>query len=143
MSGLVLLVTNVLHPVNNRAVLLFLDGDVRHGRCRRGSVPIFFAGRKPNPTAEPNLVNRTAPALGPAAAGRDDESLTQRMHMPSRPRSRLKSPAGALNECRIGRLKKRIDPHRASEPVCRSFAGRLRACPLDLHFETSFSDCFL
>ena len=31
MSGLVLLVTDMLHPVDNIACFLFLDGDVRHG----------------------------------------------------------------------------------------------------------------
>jgi hypothetical protein len=42
-----------------------------------------------------------------------------------------------LDKCRIGRLKQRIDPHRAGEPLCWSFAGRLRAYSLDFHASNS------
>ncbi len=44
MSGLVLLVTDVLHPIDHLAVFLFLDGDVRHGRGWRSPVPVLLAG---------------------------------------------------------------------------------------------------
>jgi hypothetical protein len=57
------------------------------------------------------------PMLCPAATSRDDESLTQRVGVPGCPRTRLKSGAGALNQCWIRRLKQRIDPHCASEPT--------------------------
>ena len=113
----VLFVADLFHPVDNLAVELFLNGDVRHGRGRRGSMPVLLAGREPDHITGPDLLDRAAPALRPAAASRDDERLTERMRMPCRPRARLEGYAGALNECRIGRLKKWIDPYRASEPL--------------------------
>jgi hypothetical protein len=105
MSGLVLFVTDVLHPIDNLSVFLFLNGDVRHGRRRCCAVPMLLSGREPNDISGPDLLDRAAPSLRPAAAGRDDESLTERMRVPCRPRARLKGYAGALNKCRIGRLK--------------------------------------
>lgn len=56
-------------------------------------------------------------ALGPAAACCDDEGLTKWMRMPCGSRARLESYIRALNECRLGLLKQRIDPHSPSEPV--------------------------
>ena len=47
----VLLVADVLHPVDDLAVLRFLNGDMRHRIDRRGAVPMFFAGRKPDDVA--------------------------------------------------------------------------------------------
>src|SRR6476646_8468667 len=105
MSGLVLLVTHMLHPVHHLAVFLFLNGDVRHGRRRRSAMPVLLARRKPDHVTGPNFLYRPAPPLRAAAARSDDESLTQRMRMPCSPRSRLKGNAGALDKCRIRRLK--------------------------------------
>src|SRR5438034_10231650 len=43
-SGLVLLfVADLFHPLDQLPVKLFLDGDVRHGRIRRGAVPVLPA----------------------------------------------------------------------------------------------------
>src|SRR5438270_13448462 len=83
-SGLVLLFTHVFHPIHNLAVLLFLDGDVRHGRGRRSSVPVFLAGREPDHVTGTYFFNRTAPPLRPPAARSHDESLSQRMRVPCR-----------------------------------------------------------
>ena len=109
-----------------------------------GAAPCQCFSPGENQTTSPGRISSIGPphALRAAATGRDDESLTQRMRVPCRPRSRLEGYAGALNKRRIGRLKKRIDSHRAGEPVCRSFAGRLRACSFDFHFVISFADCF-
>src|SRR5207302_10627174 len=41
----VLLVADLLHPVDGLAVELFHNGDVRHGRGRRGAVPMFLSFR--------------------------------------------------------------------------------------------------
>src|SRR5208337_2280150 len=56
------------------------------------------------------------------------------MRMPGSACARLKSHAGTAHACRIGRLKKRIDSYGASEPLWRSFRGRLRASSFDFHF---------
>src|SRR5580692_1094654 len=111
----------------------FLNGDMRHGRGRRSPVLVLLAGRKPDHVARPNFLDRAALALCPATPSGDDESLAERMGVPCSPRAGLKRSAGVLNPCRIGCLKKRIDPHGASEPLCRPPAGRLRANSFDLH----------
>ena len=86
-----------------------------------------------------DLLDRAAFALNPAASGSDDESLTERMRMPCGPRARFEGYAGTLYKCRIGCLKKRINPYRAGEPLCRSLDGSLRANSLDFHFLNPFS----
>ena len=100
-------------------------------------MPVFFTGRKPDHIAGSNLLDRPALALSPAAAGGNDERLTQRMRMPRRPRTRLERHAGALNKCRIRCLKKRIDTHRAREPLSRSLDRGLRASSLISIFRVS------
>jgi hypothetical protein len=115
----VLLAADLFHPVDNLTVELFLNGNVRHGRGGRGAMPVLFAGREPDHITGPDLLDRSAVALGPAKAGRHNERLTERMRMPRGPGTRLERDAGALNQCRIRRLKKRIDPYRAREPLRR------------------------
>jgi hypothetical protein len=77
MSGLVLLVTDLLHPVDNLPVFLFLNGDVRHGCGRRSTMPMLFAGREPDHITGPDLFDRPAPPLRAPAASRDNESLAK------------------------------------------------------------------
>src|SRR5712692_8193543 len=113
----ILLVADLFHPVDNFPVELFLNGDVRHGRGRRSPMPVLLAGREPDHITGPDLLDRPAFALNPAAASRDDESLTEWMRVPCSPRARLEGYAGTLNKCRIGCLKERIDPYSASEPL--------------------------
>lgn len=51
----ILLDRNVFEPVNHFAVERFLDRDMGHRRVRRGTVPVFFARRKPDDVARANL----------------------------------------------------------------------------------------
>src|SRR5579864_3353924 len=102
---LILFVANVLHPVDNFSIELFLNGDVCHGRSWRGSMPVLLAGRKPDHITRADFFHRSAPALRAAAARRDDERLTERMRMPCGPRPWLKGHACALNKRRVGCLK--------------------------------------
>src|SRR5256885_1674790 len=121
----ILLVVDLLHPVDHTAVLPLLDGDVRH-RCRgRSAMPVFLARREPDHIAGTDLLDRSAFPLSPTATSRDDESLTERMRVPCSPRTRLERHARALNKCWIRGLKKRINSDRASEPVGRSLGRRL------------------
>src|SRR5689334_15109382 len=62
-SPAVLLVGDVLHPLDRRAVQLLLDGDVAHGRRRRGAVPVLLARLGPDHVARPDLLDRPALAL--------------------------------------------------------------------------------
>ena len=91
----VLFVADLFHPVDDLAVELFLNGDVRHGGGRRGAVPVLLAGREPDHIAGPDFLDRPALALRPAAAGRDDQGLAERMRVPCGARARLERDAGA------------------------------------------------
>ena len=128
----VLLIADLFQPVDYLAVLLFLNGDVRHARGRRGSMPVFLAGREPDHITRPNFLDRAAPALCQTAASGDDKSLAERVRVPCRSRARLERYAGALNKCRIRRLKKWINPNRSCEPFGRTFGGGLRPNSLNL-----------
>src|SRR6185312_4719810 len=121
----IVFVAHFFHPVHNFPVFLFLDSNMSHrcGWC--GTVPVFFAGRKPDHVTGPDLLDRATFALGPPAARGNDESLTERMCVPRRPGARLECYACALHKGRIRRLKKRIDSYRAGEPIYWSFPGGL------------------
>jgi hypothetical protein len=97
---------------------------------------VLLAGTEPQ--QRPNLCDRSALALGPAATRRADESLTHRIAMPPRPR--LEGYPGTANECRLGWLKKWINPQRACEPRGRTRDRRLRGNSVDFHF--SYSSLF-
>src|SRR5579884_3317964 len=121
-STTVLLASDMFHPVDHSATFLLLNGDVRHRRCRCRPMPVLFAGREPDHVTGTDLFDRASFTLGPPAARRDDESLTQWMGVPGRPRPRLEGHAGTRNESRVGRLKKRIDANSARKPLRRSLA---------------------
>ena len=84
----------MLQPIDDLAVELLLDGDMRHGRGRRGTVPVLLARREPDHVAGMDLLDRAALPLDPAAAGRDDEGLAQRVGVPRRPGPGLERDAG-------------------------------------------------
>src|SRR5260221_2474332 len=124
MSGMILLVTDLYHPVDRLAFEFLLNGDMRHGRRGRRPVPVLLARREPDHIAGPDFLDGPTPPLGPAAAGRHDESLAERMRVPSGPRARLKGDAGSAHAARRGRIEQRINPDCARKPICRSLAGR-------------------
>ena len=100
--GPVLLVADLFHPVDGLAVELLLNGDVRHRRGGSRPVPVLFARRKPDDVTRPDFLDRAAPALRPAAAGRHDQRLTERMRVPGRPGTGLKGDAGTSHTPRRG-----------------------------------------
>ena len=75
--------------------------------------------------ARPDLFHRPAVPLRPSAACRHNQRLPQRMRMPRRAGARLERDTRARHPCRSGGLKQRINPHRASEPIGRTFVGSL------------------
>src|SRR5438270_9671008 len=81
-SGLVLFVADLFHPIGGLAVETFLNGDMRHGRGWRGTVPMFLTWLEPNHVPWPNDLDRTTPALYPAAAISHDQGLAQRVAVP-------------------------------------------------------------
>src|SRR3954469_5166005 len=129
----VLLVGDLLHPVHDPAVELFLDRDVRHGGRRRGAVPVFLVRRTPHDVAGTNDMQGPALALHVAAAGRADQRLAKRMRVPVAARARLErhvSPARARwRRC----LEELVDAHRASEILRRSAGRWLRSVLSQFH----------
>src|SRR5262245_1002526 len=124
-SSLVLFVADLLHPVDDLAVELLLNGDVRHSGGRCGAVPVLLARREPDHVARPDLLDRAAPALSQAAARRHDERLTERVGVPGGARARLERDAAPAHACRVGSLEQGINTYTASEVLGRSFARGL------------------
>jgi hypothetical protein len=150
LASAILLITDVLHPIDNFSIERFLDCNVCH-RCRgRRAVPMLFALGKPDHIARVNRFNYSAPMLRPPKAGRNDQRLTEWMCMPGGAGTRLERDACATNISGLTRdrpitrrfpsgftvypsasrhdvfprLEQRINSYRASEPVRRAF-GRL------------------
>ncbi len=71
----VFLVGNFFHPIDGFAVEQLCDGDMGHGGGGSGSVPMFFAGWKPDDISGLNGFNRSTFALGASTASRHDEGL--------------------------------------------------------------------
>src|SRR5262249_22106990 len=101
----------------------------------RRPVPVLLPRREPDHVAGPNLLDRAALALHPAAAGRDDQGLAQWMRVPRRPGTGLEGDAGTGRAGRDAGLEQGVDADRAGEPLGRSLAGRLCTNPFDLHAE--------
>src|SRR5206468_8925290 len=94
-AGLILPVVDLFHPLDRLAVEPFHDGDVSHGRARRGAVPMLLARRTPDDVTGANPLDRASPALHQTAAGRDDQRLPQRMRVPRRSGAGLERDADA------------------------------------------------
>src|SRR3954447_23562819 len=85
----------VLRLPNEPRRLTGLTDNVRHGRTRRRPVPVLLTRREPDHVAGVHLHDRAALPLAPAAAGRDDEGLAQRVGVPRRPGPGLERDAVA------------------------------------------------
>src|SRR3954454_10797582 len=136
-SAAILVIRNMLHPINGLAVELFLDGDVAHGRRRRSAVPVLLTWREPDDIAGPDLLDGTAFTLHPAETGHDEQGLAKRMRVPGRACARFKGDQGASDARRIGRAKQWVDPHGSRKPLRRALSGRLRTTSFDFHRESS------
>src|SRR6267142_1461060 len=132
---LVLLVGDLLHPVDNLAVELLLDGDMRHGRGGRCAMPMPFARRAPDHIAGPNDLDRTAPALNQPAAGSHNQCLAKRVRVPCTPGAWLERDVGAARTGRSGSLEKLVDTYRAGEILGRPSGRGLRTVSFDVHLQ--------
>src|SRR5215210_3075590 len=88
-ASLVLLISDLLQPVDGLTVELFLNGDVRHGRGRRRAVPVLLVRWEPDDVARPDFLDRAALALSKAEPGRHDERLPEWVRVPCRASARL------------------------------------------------------
>src|SRR4051812_3341919 len=77
--GLVLLVADLLEPIDVLTVERLLQRDVHHAGVRRGAVPVLLARWDPHRVAGADLLHRTAPRLHPAAAHQHVQRLTEGM----------------------------------------------------------------
>src|SRR3989442_13865399 len=102
MGCVVLLVADLLQPVHDLAIELFLDGDMGHGGSKHGAMPMLFARRAPDNVAPLKNLDRTAPALHQAAPRRHEQRLTQRVGMPFAPGAPLQCDGGAAQPCPTG-----------------------------------------
>src|SRR4051794_11029802 len=109
----ILLVADLLHPLDVLAVDAFLDGDVAHAVRRGRAVPVLHARRRPDHVARLDLPLLTVPFLHPASAGRDDQDLARRMAVPRRARARLEGHVPGRERGLVGRPELRVYPDRA------------------------------
>src|SRR5438105_1755481 len=122
---MVLLLGHLLHPFDRLAVERLLNGDMCHGRGRRGAMPMLLASFEPDDISRADLLDLAAVALYPTAAEGDNQRLPQRVGVPRRARSRLECDRVASGARRRGGRKQRVEPYRAREPVVRAFCRRL------------------
>src|SRR5882762_1633370 len=107
------------------AVELFLNGDVRHGRCPAGAMPMLLSRRDPDYVARPNLLDRASRSLYATGPSRYNQRLAQRMRVPCCPSAGLERDSSADHACRSGCLEQGINTYRARKVLCRSLAGSL------------------
>ena len=105
-SGVVLFVADVFQPVHDFAVEGLGDGDVGHRGGWRRAMPVFFAGRKPDDVTGPDFLDGAAPSLRPAAAGCNDDGLTQRVRVPGGAGTRLEGDNRAADMGGSGPLER-------------------------------------
>src|SRR5207247_1167062 len=85
----ILLITDLLHPVDGLPVELLLNRDVCHGGGRRGAMPVLLARREPDHVTRPNFFDRAPPSLRAPAPSRHDQRLAQRVGVPCGARAGL------------------------------------------------------
>ena len=78
---------------------------------------MFFTGWKPNDVAGMDFFDRPAEALRPAAAGGDDEGLTERMGVPRGACAGFEGDRCAAGAGGVGGFEEGIDADGAGEPV--------------------------
>jgi hypothetical protein len=128
----VLFVGHLFHPIDHLAIEVFLNSDMCHRGGGRSPMPVLLAGRNPDHIARANFLHACPNSVSGcnrplrSASGRADAYARQFARLARKSRSRLE-------QRRIGRLKKRINPHSASEPLWRTLRGRLRTNCFDLH----------
>jgi hypothetical protein len=88
-SFAVLFFGDLLHPLHGYAIELFLYRNVRHCCVWRSTVPVLHSLWNPDNIPLSNLLNRASPLLNPARPIRHNQDLTERVRVPSAPRTRL------------------------------------------------------
>src|SRR5207237_10337506 len=100
-------------------------------------MPMLFTRRTRDHIAGPDDLDRAAPALHVAAAGRHDQRLTARVGVPCAAGAWLKRHVGAARACRSGRLEQLVAAYRAGEMLRRPPGGALRTVSFAVHLRYS------
>lgn len=88
-----------------------------HAYLGRGSVPVFFSGRKPYDVAWMHFFHQTVFPLDPSKAGSDEDRLAERMGVPGCACARFKGDGGATDTRWVFPLEGSIDTNCPGEPV--------------------------
>src|SRR5712672_3669739 len=99
-------------PRSSAGVALLGSSLPNSRRCR--VVPGLLAGC-PDDIAGTDFFDRSALALRPAKAGRDDEGLTERMGVPRGAGAGLEGDVTTADACRVAHLKHWVHADRAGE----------------------------
>ena len=86
---------------------------------------MLLTRRDPDHVTRPDFLDRAAPALRPAAAGRHDQGLAQRVGVPCRPSAGLERDTGAERAGWMGRLEQGVNAYGAGKVLGRSLDGWL------------------
>jgi len=117
-SALILLVGDLLHPLEPLSHSALLDSDMRH-RSRDVRRPMLLTQRKPDHIAWP-ISRSVRPNVRPPENPSDDQTSDKRMYVPGCASTRLERDACATNT-RGSVLEQRINAHSAGKPITRSF----------------------
>src|SRR2546430_1080384 len=120
----ILLVRNLLHPIDVPAIDSFLNGDVTHGIGRGCTMPVLHARRNPHHVARLDLALLAAPVLNPARSGGDDQNLPGGVRVPGAARAGLEGHMARAHARLRTSAHERVDHHGARERLGRAFAGR-------------------
>src|SRR6267143_1977610 len=136
--SVVLLVSDLLHPVDCLAVELFLNSDVGHRSARHGAMPVLLAGRALDDVARSNDLDRAAPTLHAPTARRNNQRLAKGVGVPVASRARLECHVCAACARGRRRLEKLVDAYRTGEIFRGPVRRRLRTVSLQIHDYFSF-----
>src|SRR5882724_9840822 len=131
--SVVLLVGDLLEPLDGRAIERLLNGDVCHRCIRCGTVPVFLVRSDADDIARADLLDRTVPSLVEPAPERDDQRLSERMRVPVASRVRLERHICSAGPCGSARLEQGIEADRAREVFGRRLLRAPGAVSRDRH----------
>jgi len=137
-----MVVADFFQPVDVLAVERFLNGDVSHGCCGGGAMPMLLAGREPDHISWAYFFDRPALTLDPAQSRRDDQCLAERVRVPRGARAGLEGDVPAVDAPGRGRLEQWINADGTGEPVGGPLARRFGAASFDVHSRSPWC-CFL
>lgn len=120
--SLILFIAYLFEPIDGFAFEPFLDGDMSHGCGGCCAVPVFLPWWEPDHVPGANLLDGAIPTLCEAAASGDDERLTERVRVPSRPRTGLKCNTGAQDAGWVWCVEQGINPYIACKILSGAFA---------------------